>query len=75
MNGPMIAFIAPPDVVFRPHPRRWKKNRPGHGAIGDALVLCALFNSFSVRLAGAPEGGDTSEAFICWTLWPVPRLN
>jgi hypothetical protein len=67
----MIAFIAPPGVVFG-HTATVEK-APGARVTGDALVLCALFNTFPFDWLVRQKAATHLSLYILEAL-PVPRF-
>jgi hypothetical protein len=68
----MIACIAPPGVVFG-HTATVEKN-PGARSVADALVLCALFNSFPFDWLVRQKTATHLSLYILQAL-PVPRFS
>jgi hypothetical protein len=68
----MIACIAPPGTVFG-HTATVEK-APRARAIGDALVLCAVFNSFPFDWLVRQKAATHLSLYILDAL-PMPRLN
>ena len=68
----MIAFIAPPGA-FSAIPQRWKK-RPARVPLADALILCALFNSFAFDWLVRQKAATHLSLYLLEAL-PVPRLR
>ncbi len=68
----MIAFIAPPGVVFG-HTATVEK-APWARASADALVLCALFNSFPFDWLVRQKAATHLSLYLLDGL-PVPRFN
>jgi len=68
----MIAFIAPPGVVFG-HTATVEKS-PGGRAIADALVLCALFNSFPFDWLIRQKAATHLSLYLLEAV-PVPFLS
>jgi hypothetical protein len=68
----MIAFVAPPGVVFG-HTATVEKS-PGSRAVADALVLCALFNSFPFDWLVRQKAATHVSLYLLEAL-PVPRLT
>ena len=69
----MIACIAPPGVGVSVTPRPWRKRR-GTRSIADALVLCALFNSFPFDWLVRQKAATHLSLYILHAL-PVPRFS
>jgi hypothetical protein len=68
----MIAFIAPPGVVFG-HTATVEKS-PAARDIADALVLCALFNSFPFDWLVRQKTATHLSLYLLDAL-PVPRFS
>jgi hypothetical protein len=68
----MIAFIAPPGVVFG-HTATVEKS-PGARAMGDALSLCALFNSFPFDWLVRQKAATHLSLYLLEAV-PVPDLT
>lgn len=68
----MIAFMAPPDVVFG-HTATVEK-APWARANADALVLCALFNAFAFDWLVRQKAATHLSLYILDAL-PVPRFS
>ena len=67
----MIAFVAPPGVVFG-HTATVEKS-PRSRSNADALVMCALFNSFTFDWLMRQKAATHLSLYLLETL-PVPRL-
>jgi hypothetical protein len=68
----MIAFIAPPGVVFG-HTATVERT-PGSRASADALILCALFNSFPFDWLVRQKAATHLSLYLLDAL-PVPRFS